>query len=138
MLLKFKGMISFFIATFILILSYSSYAATVTYTYDSLNRFTKVDYGNGFTEEYTYDNAGNRLSLLVKAPLPEISVLPISYNFGNLNVGSSSMPQTFTISNTGAADLVISTICITGNNSSKFINPKNVISTIKPYKYIRC
>ena len=44
-----------------------SLAATITYTYDSLNRVTKVDYGNGFTEDYTYDAAGNRLTLTVTA-----------------------------------------------------------------------
>ncbi len=42
-----------------------SLGATVNYTYDNLNRVTKVDYGNGLTEEYTYDPAGDRLSLIV-------------------------------------------------------------------------
>jgi YD repeat-containing protein len=37
-----------------------------------------------------------------------ISVLPVSHDFGNINVGSSSAPQTFTISNTGTSDLHIS------------------------------
>src|SRR3972149_7792610 len=40
------------------------HAATITYTYDNLNRLTKVDYGNGTTTEYTYDAAGNRITLL--------------------------------------------------------------------------
>ena len=39
-------------------------AATIDYTYDNLNRLTKVDYGNGSTEEYTYDSAGNRLGFV--------------------------------------------------------------------------
>ncbi len=39
---------------------------------------------------------------------PDILVSPTSYNFGNVQVGSSSAPQTFTISNTGTADLHIS------------------------------
>ncbi|MFA5354582.1 MAG: hypothetical protein WC291_10165 [Thermodesulfovibrionales bacterium] len=43
----------------------SAFGVTATYTYDSLNRITKADYGNGLTEEFTYDAAGNRLSLLV-------------------------------------------------------------------------
>ena len=39
-------------------------AATVgvTYSYDSLNRLTHVDYGNGSVISYTYDPAGNRLT----------------------------------------------------------------------------
>ena len=37
-------------------------AAATTYTYDSLNRLTRVDYGNATTTSYSYDPAGNRLS----------------------------------------------------------------------------
>ncbi len=50
---------------FILLISSLSYAATVTYTYDSLNRVTSVDYGAGATEDYTYDAAGNRTTMIV-------------------------------------------------------------------------
>lgn len=45
-----------------------SHAATITYTYDSLNRLTSVDYGNGATISYTYDAAGNRLTLVSTPP----------------------------------------------------------------------
>jgi YD repeat-containing protein len=41
------------------------FAATVeavTFNYDSLNRLTNVDYGNGSAISYTYDAAGNRLT----------------------------------------------------------------------------
>ena len=38
--------------------------AAITYTYDSLNRVTGVDHGDGYTETYTYDAAGNRLTLV--------------------------------------------------------------------------
>ncbi len=46
--------------------------------------------------------------------MPDISVSPSSYDFGSINVGSSSSPQIFTISNTGTSDLVIDSISITG------------------------
>lgn len=36
-----------------------------TYTYDSLLRITRADYINGFSEEYTYDSSGNRLTVTV-------------------------------------------------------------------------
>lgn len=39
--------------------------------------------------------------------IPNISVNPKSYDFGKVNVGSSSKTQTFIISNTGSANLVI-------------------------------
>src|ERR1017187_3189344 len=37
-------------------------ASTIAYTYDSLNRLTKADYGGGLKISYTYDAAGNRLT----------------------------------------------------------------------------
>ena len=37
-------------------------AATFNYSYDSLNRVTKVAYSDGSSESYSYDSAGNRLS----------------------------------------------------------------------------
>lgn len=36
-----------------------AYAATATYTYDNLNRLTRVSYDNGKSINYTYDAAGN-------------------------------------------------------------------------------
>lgn len=53
------------LAAFIAMTCAVSHAATVTYTYDSLNRVTSVDYGDGATEGYTYDTAGNRATMIV-------------------------------------------------------------------------
>jgi YD repeat-containing protein len=39
----------------------ASYAETVNYIYDELNRLMRVEYGNGVVIEYEYDKAGNRL-----------------------------------------------------------------------------
>jgi len=69
------------------------HAATITYTYDSLNRLTKVDYGNGDTIEYTYDAAGNRLTL--KASGREIDTTPPDTSL-------SSQPSTPTSSTTAS------------------------------------
>ena len=52
--------------------------------------------------------------------VPGSSVYPTSYNFGNILVGSSSGAQTFTVSNTGTANLVIGTITLTGTNPTQF------------------
>ena len=48
------------------------------------------------------------------------SVTPTSYNFGSVAVGGSSVAQTFTVSNSGGADLVIGTITLTGTNASEY------------------
>jgi YD repeat-containing protein len=64
-----------------------SFAAPLTYTYDTLNRLTKVTYENGTTEEFTYDSAGNRLSLLV-AYETESSSLSITSHINGQHVNS--------------------------------------------------
>ncbi|MDI6752093.1 MAG: clostripain-related cysteine peptidase, partial [bacterium] len=51
---------------------------------------------------------------------PNISVFPSSHDFGSVNVSDTSAAQTFTISNTGTADLIIGTLSITGIDSSEF------------------
>jgi PKD repeat protein/subtilisin family serine protease len=51
---------------------------------------------------------------------PQVSISPASQDFGSVVVGQSSTAQTFTISNTGAADLVIDTVSLTGANPSDF------------------
>jgi hypothetical protein len=52
--------------------------ATATYDYDSLNRLTNVNYGNGSVVSYIYDVAGNRLTysgvVTNDATLPTISI----------------------------------------------------------------
>ena len=48
-----------------LLFVYPLTATAVTYTYDQLNRLTRVDYGEGAYIEYTYDSAGNITSVSV-------------------------------------------------------------------------
>jgi YD repeat-containing protein len=43
-------------------------AETVTYTYDTVGRLIKADYGVGKTIEYTYDRAGNLLTTRTSIP----------------------------------------------------------------------
>ena len=48
-------------------------------------------------------------------PSPAISVNPASWDFGSLAVGSTSTAKSFTVTNTGTANLVIGALSITGN-----------------------
>ncbi len=50
---------------------------------------------------------------------PEIVVTPLSHNFGNVELGSSST-TTITVENNGTEDLVVSSAAITGLNVSEF------------------
>ena len=58
--------------------------------------------------------------LIGAGTMPGISMSPASYDFGSIGVGSTSVAQTFTVSNTGGAALVIGTITFTGANASEF------------------
>lgn len=48
----------------------SAFAENVDYIYDDLNRLKRVEYGNGRTIEYTYDEVGNRTQKTVNAVGP--------------------------------------------------------------------
>jgi hypothetical protein len=52
---------------------------------------------------------------------PAVSPSPSSVNFGAVPANGSSMPTTVTITNTGNANLVISSVAITGANSGDFV-----------------
>jgi YD repeat-containing protein len=66
--------------------------------------------------------------------LPEISVSPPSKDFGSVDVGNTSSPQTFTVSNTSKSDLIIGTLSITGTDASQFTGQNDTCSgqTIVP------
>lgn len=51
---------------------------TVNYTYDALNRITKVEYGNGVTVTYTYDALGNRTSKSVTGSVAKTYIVSVS------------------------------------------------------------
>ena len=65
---------------------------------------------------------------------PDISVDPVTQDFGNIPIGELSMPQTLTVSNTGSGDLVIGTLSITGTDASQFIKQNDTCSgqTVTP------
>lgn len=58
---------SILIVSILMVSGASSYskADAASYGYDRLSRVTRADYDSGFTEEYAYDPAGNRLTLNV-------------------------------------------------------------------------
>jgi len=65
----------------------------------------------------------------------DISVSPASHGFGNVNVGDTSTAQSFTVSNTGSADLVLGTISLTGTNAAKF-SIRNDLCSGRTFFYI--
>jgi len=56
----------------------------------------------------------------ITADKPDISVTPVSYDFGSVGIGKTSQVKSFQITNTGKANLMTGTISLTGSNSAEF------------------
>jgi hypothetical protein len=69
-------------------------------------------------------NGGSFDAFVTKFVLGD-QVWPLSLSFGNQNVGTSSAPQTATLTNSGTTALNIVSIAITGKNSSDFFETHN-------------
>ena len=57
---------SFTIIALLLTSFITSYAETITYVYDDLNRLTRKIYDTGMVIEYIYDEVGNRLQEIIQ------------------------------------------------------------------------
>jgi hypothetical protein len=70
----------------------------------------------------------------VIASEPQISVSPDSLNFDSVTVGSSSPPQTITVTNQGTDDLLIDQATVKGEDAKQFIIKNDFCSdkTIEP------
>jgi Tol biopolymer transport system component len=63
---------------------------------------------------------------------PNISISPTTFSFGIIPINIASSPQTFMISNTGTADLIISSMSITGSDSSQFTLQTGTCPSLTP------
>ena len=85
---------------------------------------SETDSSGNLISDYVYLN-GKLIAKIAPIPEPVILVDPLSYGFGSVNVGGSSV-KSFTVTNTGTADLVIGTIAFTGADAPEFSkNPDN-------------
>jgi len=79
------------------------------------------------------DTVGTQSAVLTgtgtSPPAPKATLTPASASFGNVNVGSTSSPQTFTLANAGNAALPITSISIGGTNASAFTIGMNTCSS---------
>ena len=72
---------------------YYVFGETIYYTYDNLNRLSSVQYSTAGTENYTYDNAGNRLSKTNYNAAGGVTTVNISavYTYDSLNRMTESL-----------------------------------------------
>lgn len=72
-------------------------ADSLIHTYDDLNRLTRVEYGNGVTIDYIYDEVGNRTVKTMKGPpvvgftaTPTSGGVPFVVNLTNSSINATS------------------------------------------------
>ncbi len=75
----------FIVPAFLIITAISSSADSLTYTYDDLNRLTKILFQDSSFITYTYDDVGNRLSQ-IPTPVTAVSLSDSGYYFSDISV----------------------------------------------------
>lgn len=101
---------------------------TINYTYDDLYRLTQVVSDTGYSEQYTYDEVGNRLTFELSAANISLSQTP--FDPGSTNVGAS-VTQRYTVTNSGTMNLVITSMNVSGPDAGLF-SQTNDCSTLLP------
>jgi hypothetical protein len=119
---------------------WGQYAATVIDPTDNLTFYGMGEYFN--TSQTGVSNCGAPSSncftwqtriFRSQSPLPAVSLVPPSLTFGQQTIGTTSSPQTTTLTNTGAATLTLSSIGITGADANDFALEKNTCgATLAP------
>jgi hypothetical protein len=66
------------------------------------------------------------------ALLPGVSLDPASLTFGSQSVGTSSQPQSVTLTNTGGGTLIITGLAIAGTNASDFVQNNTCGASLAP------
>ena len=91
-------------------------SVTINYNYDTLDRMTAVSYASGGDVDYTFDDAGNLIKVSHgDSPGAGLTLTPLSLDFGEQAVGTSSAAHTINVKNTGS--IKISELSISENSS---------------------
>lgn len=84
-----------------------------------------------FADNATGSPHSSALSGTGVAPQPAMTTAPSSLTFGNIEVGQASAPQALTVSNTGSANLVVSSTTVT-SGATDFVVVSNGCGTVAP------
>jgi hypothetical protein len=124
------------------LLLYSSYLGGSGVEYGGATRMLALDhqsppniYITGYTDSTNFPTtagsiqpglAGANDAFVSKfSPSPNAGLSPSSLNFGNQNDGTTSPPQTVTLTNTGNQNLNVTGVSITGTNNHDFAETNN-------------
>ena len=75
-------------------------------------------------------SVSQNLSITITPATQSVSLTPASLAFASQNIGTSSPPQTVTMTNTGSVSFLLSSIAITGTNASDFSQTNNCPSSL--------
>jgi hypothetical protein len=99
-------------------------------------------YVTGQTSSYTFPTAnplqpslagiGDAFVAKISAQPSDITQAPLHLDFRNQPTGVASYPQVSLLSNTGSANLTISSISVTGTNSGDFAQTNNCGASLQP------
>ena len=93
--------------------------------------FTPLGAGARAGKLSVYDNAaGSPQSVTLMGMGTVVTVSPSSLNFGSQTVGTTSAPQTVTMTNVGSTSITISSIRFFGGNGADFAQTNNCGSTL--------
>jgi len=100
-------------------LTFPLHAMDVSYQYDSLNRLTAVDYGDGQQSiHYTYDNAGNILSTTITVSDQFPPNLSITSPIDGTTLSSNHLLINGTASDAGRGESGITSVLINGQQAT--------------------
>jgi hypothetical protein len=109
---------------------WGEYAATVIDSTDDLTFYGMGEYFNtsqtGTSNcQVPASNCHTWQTRIFRQALPAVSLAPPSLTFGPQALFTTSLPQTITLTNTGAATLTLSNVAITGPDASDFAEKTN-------------
>ena len=95
----------------------ANFTYSTTLSEEDHNYYFYFDDGHAHTKRLPA--SGTFLGPIVGTTAPDIAVSPTSHDFGSVNVGFTSSPKAFTVSNTGGV-LSIGSITLTGTDAAEF------------------
>ncbi len=81
--------------------------------------------GDGRLDLAVANAQDNTVSVFLQSPMVSLSINPPNLSFGNQPLNTASAPMSFLLTNTGTANLNLSTITITGTNPGDFAETDN-------------